>query len=273
MAAKALLTRFVSTCMIWSRSTSADRVLDARARPSISTPSGCARPRRPRCDQLGEVDPVVHHLVLPGEVEQAGDDLLAAVGLLGDHRQVARVLGLAGQLLLQEVRVHQHDAERVVHLVGDAGGQLAHAGQLLGLHQRLLRVGQLLVRARQLAAPCRAAARWCAAGTSRARPGRGRWRSRARGRSRSRRRRSSARRSGRACPFGEELAAVARARAPGRRMSFGGVVARRGRRRANSAIARLPRRQVARGDALAHVLADARAAAEVGEVASSCPGP
>jgi len=41
--------------------------------------------------------------------------------------------------------MHEHHPERVVDLVGDAGRELAHAGQLLGLHERLLSAGQFLV--------------------------------------------------------------------------------------------------------------------------------
>ena len=103
------------------------------------------REHRP-IDQLAEVVGDADDLVLPGEMEQAGDDLLAAVGLLGDHHQVLAHLRLRLAFVQQQVGVHQHDAQRIVHFVGDAGGQLAHAGQLFRLHEGLLGGGQLDVR-------------------------------------------------------------------------------------------------------------------------------
>ena len=43
------------------------------------------------------------------------------------------------------------EIERVLDLVGDAGGQLAQRGELLGLHQAVLRGLQILQRLRQFA--------------------------------------------------------------------------------------------------------------------------
>ena len=42
--------------------------------------------------------------------------------------------------------MQQQDAERVVDLVGDAGGELAHAGQLLALTRASLVVSERAVR-------------------------------------------------------------------------------------------------------------------------------
>ena len=103
------------------------------------------REHRP-IDQLAEIVGDADDLVLPGEMQQSGDDLLAAVGLLGDHHQVLAHLRLRLAIVQQQVGVHQHDAQRIVHFVGDAGGQLAHAGQLFRLHEGFLGGRQLDVR-------------------------------------------------------------------------------------------------------------------------------
>ena len=89
-------------------------------------------------DQVGEVGGLAHHAALAGEVEQAGDDLLAAVGLVDDELDVVGTSGVVLAVLEQQVGVQQQDAQRVVDLVGDAGGELAHAGELLALDQGLL---------------------------------------------------------------------------------------------------------------------------------------
>ena len=44
------------------------------------------------------------------------------------------------------MRVHQYDAERVIDFMCDAGGQLTHAREFLGLHERFLGGSQLFVR-------------------------------------------------------------------------------------------------------------------------------
>ena len=83
-------------------------------------------------------------------MEQAGDDLLAPVGLFGDHRQVFPHLGLIVALFEQQMRVHQDDPQRIIHLVRNACRQLSHAGEFFRLHQRLLGGGQLPVRSLDL---------------------------------------------------------------------------------------------------------------------------
>ena len=59
-----------------------------------------------------------------------------------------RVLQLVDQFD-REAREVVDEIERVLDLVGDAGGQLAERGELLGLHQTVLRGAQILQRLRQ----------------------------------------------------------------------------------------------------------------------------
>ena len=213
------------------------------------------------------------HLVLAREVQQPGHDLLAAVGLLDHHRQVFAHLGTDPPICSsRKCGVHDHDAERVVHLVGDAGGQLAHARQLLGLDQRLLRAGEFLVREGQVtdrAAELLDAVRQA---HRRARPGRRRWRWPVRGRCSSRRRRSSARRRGSDLPSSpsrrDELFRRGHGHAEVERRVQPGEV------EAGPALVLVPPRpRVHAGDAAPHVLADARAPPEVRAGPSSCRVP
>ena len=105
---------------------------------STETPSANGQRAHDLAHQVGEVGRLAHHPALAGEVEQAGDDLLAAVGLVDDELDVGRHLRVVLAVLEQQVGVQQEDAQRVVDLVGDAGGELAHAGELLALDQGLL---------------------------------------------------------------------------------------------------------------------------------------
>ena len=105
---------------------------------------------------VDDVGRLAHDAALAGEVEQARDDLLAAVGLVDDQLEVVLDLGVAAvalDLLEQDVGLQQQDAERVVDLVGDAGRELAHAGQLLRLDQRLLGALERAVRLLEVLRP------------------------------------------------------------------------------------------------------------------------
>ena len=97
-------------------------------------------------DQIADVGRTTDDFVLSGEVQQARNDLLAAVRLFGDHRQIASQRAVVGAGVQQQVRIHQDHAQRIVHFMGDPGGQLSHAGQFLGLNQGILCLGQLPVR-------------------------------------------------------------------------------------------------------------------------------
>ena len=107
--------------------------------------------------QLGHVGGLAEHPVLAGKVEQAGDDALAAVGLVDDGLDIFSRLRVLVALLEHEVGMEEERAQRVVHLVRDAGGELAHAGELarpleglLGLFEGAVRDLQFLERASQL---------------------------------------------------------------------------------------------------------------------------
>ncbi len=137
IACWALVSRLVSTWTIWSPSSSA--VGSSRwSTTSTETPSANGQRAHDLAHQVGEVRGLAHHAALAGEVEQAGDDLLAAVGLVDDELDVLGLLRVVLAVLEQQVGVQQEDAQRVVDLVGDAGGELAHAGELLALDQGLL---------------------------------------------------------------------------------------------------------------------------------------
>ena len=88
---------------------------------------------------------VFDDFILASEVQQSADDVLTTVCLFGDHANIVEALIVAWEVVHQQVSVHEDDAERVVDFMGDAGGQLPHAGEFLGLHQGLLSGGQLLV--------------------------------------------------------------------------------------------------------------------------------
>ena len=88
-------------------------------------------------DEGGKVGGLPHDAALTGEVEQPGDDLLAAVRLVDDQLDVLGHRRVVLAVLEQQIGVQQQDAEGVVDLVGDAGGELAHAGELLALDQGL----------------------------------------------------------------------------------------------------------------------------------------
>ena len=81
--------------------------------------------------------------LLPGEGQQILHDESGARGLLVHHPQVLPVARPEIFSLEQELRQSRDRGERVVELVGDAGDQLSHRGQLfvldeLGLERPLL---------------------------------------------------------------------------------------------------------------------------------------
>ena len=89
-------------------------------------------------DEGGQVGGLPHDAALAGEVEQPGDDPLAAVRLIDDQADVFGHGGVVLAVFEQQVGVQQQDPQGVVDLVRDAGGELAHAGELLALDQGLL---------------------------------------------------------------------------------------------------------------------------------------
>ena len=69
--------------------------------------------------------------LLAREVQQPADDARAAPRLADHQVEVFGVLAAVGHLLAHEGGERQHAGERVVQLVGDAGGQLPDRGELL----------------------------------------------------------------------------------------------------------------------------------------------
>ena len=66
----------------------------------------------------------------------------AALGLPDDHLEVRAGLPVALVALGQEGGIGEDAGERVVDLVGDAGGEPAHGGQLVGLGELALGLGR-----------------------------------------------------------------------------------------------------------------------------------
>ena len=102
-------------------------------------------------DQPREFRWILHDLVLSREMEQAADNVFAAIGLFDNHLNVFERLVFFGAFIAQQVGVHQYDAQRIVDFVSDAGRQLPHARQFLGVQEGLLGTGQFLVRFLQFA--------------------------------------------------------------------------------------------------------------------------
>ena len=81
------------------------------------------------------VEIAVGHLRLffTGEVQQPADDPGAALGFADDDVHVLGLGAALGQIGAHQVRKGQYARQRVVDLVGDARGEQADRGQLLGL--------------------------------------------------------------------------------------------------------------------------------------------
>ncbi len=89
--------------------------------------------------ELDLVD-VAGELVGARELQQLGHDEPHALDLLVDQPQFAgHALRIGAEQLARQVEVALDHGDRVVHLVRDAGGELAHRGELLAAHQLLLR--------------------------------------------------------------------------------------------------------------------------------------
>src|SRR5688572_2723846 len=92
-------------------------------------------------EHLADVHRTALGLAAAGEVQQPSQDARGAMGLLVDGLQARAHGGVGGPLATQPVGVGEDDHQRVVDLVGHAGGQLAEGGQLGGLRE--LRVSGL----------------------------------------------------------------------------------------------------------------------------------
>ena len=88
---------------------------------------------------LGEVV-----LQKPGQLIDLGADLV------GDRSLLQDIIELVGEFDRQRREIVD-EIERVLDLVGDAGGELAERGQLLGLDQAVLRGAQIVQRFGKLA--------------------------------------------------------------------------------------------------------------------------
>ena len=84
--------------------------------------------------------------VFAGKIEQARDDALAAVSLFRNQGQIGAQFAVVAVFVLQQVSIEQNHAQWVVHFVGNARRQTAHAGQAFGVHQLFLGAGQLRIR-------------------------------------------------------------------------------------------------------------------------------
>ncbi len=120
MAAKALLIRLVSTWTSWSGS---------RSQSFVAWPGSTRTAHRPRrrhalhalVDQLAHVDGL-QQAPCSGGRSRAGRPRCACSGR--PARTIicrsSRTVGVGRQFVQQQVGVHQHHAERIVELVGDA---------------------------------------------------------------------------------------------------------------------------------------------------------
>jgi hypothetical protein len=88
-----------------------------------------------RVDHLRQRDGPLPLVVGAGEGAQVAHDLLHPAGPVGGLLGPARPGGVLGrgELGAEALEVEQHVGERVVDLVGDAGGKQAHAGHTIGL--------------------------------------------------------------------------------------------------------------------------------------------
>ncbi len=92
---------------------------------------------------VGQVDVLLHPLGLGGQLRGDAPQTVAPFAVLVEHLQGGR------HVAAQHGEVVGDVGDGIVDLVGHAGGQLAQAGQLLGLHQRRLRLAQRPVLRRQ----------------------------------------------------------------------------------------------------------------------------
>ena len=111
------------------------------------SPEPCARMQQHVLDDRIRALAVLHDLVevAAQHLRELGD-LGAGLGI--ELRALERILQFVDQLDGNRREVVD-EIERVLDLVGDAGGELAERGELLGLHQAVLRGPQFLQRLRQ----------------------------------------------------------------------------------------------------------------------------
>ena len=77
---------------------------------------------------------------VPGELQEALDDLLAAGGLLDDLFHLGPLGAGHVQVFQEEVGKHHDGPQGVIHFVGHPGGQLPQGGQLFGADEMLLQL-------------------------------------------------------------------------------------------------------------------------------------
>jgi hypothetical protein len=133
MASTALLRRFSRTCSIWSGSASTVGVGEALVDDPhvVHAPLVLADPQHAVEDAADLDRAALAALALAREQEDALDDLAAALAAGGDLLDLVADVG--GQRTIeQHAAVADHAAQRVVDLVGDAGGEQADGGELLG---------------------------------------------------------------------------------------------------------------------------------------------
>ena len=120
-------------------------------------------------DRIGALA-VLHHL-FEIALQHMGElvDLLAR--LVVERGRLEHVVQFVDQFRRQRREIVD-EIERVLDLMGDAGGELAERSQLLGLHQAVLRGAQIVERQRQLLGALLHLVRTAARSRSRSRPGR-----------------------------------------------------------------------------------------------------
>ena len=144
MASAAFSTRLTKTCCIWLGSASTGGRSSARS----SVDGDVAELQLIHHDRDGAPRHVVQVRGLParrrlaGEVEQAADDLAAALGLAHDHLEVGAQLGVVLGAVDEERGVGEHAGQRVVDLVRHAGREAADGCQLVGLRELALGLGE-----------------------------------------------------------------------------------------------------------------------------------
>ena len=99
-------------------------------------------------DELGQIGRKERESRRTREVEEAGHDLAATIGLALDSREVQPRAGLevrgVGECFVEDLGVARDGGERVVDLVRDAGRELAERGEALGGQQAFGVVGEVL---------------------------------------------------------------------------------------------------------------------------------
>ena len=86
-------------------------------------------------------------------LQEAGQFIDFLADIVGKGGRLERIVQFIGQFRRKRREIID-EIERVLDLVGDAGGELTEGGEFLGLHQAVLRGAQFVQRGRQLPGAC-----------------------------------------------------------------------------------------------------------------------